>query len=530
MAKTVDTWNLLLLSHGTIPLNFIGLLIFCWIPGQTNAHDPFFAGPIPELRFVIAPDEEASLRREPRKYVRAQFFENAGKSIEVGLKIKGAAGSTRPYDDKPALTINTDRYHREQAFHGMDKFHLNNSVQDETYLHEKIGFALSSGAKVPASRVTHARVRINQRDLGLFVLKEGFDTTFLKNYYPDNKGNLYDGGFLQDIDANLQLDSGPGPEDRRDLKGLLAACREGDPIKRRIALEKALDMNEMISFIAMELMSGHWDGYARNRNNYRIYFEPRTQKAIFMPHGMDQLFADFPAMEFPGAIVAAAIMNDPQSRRLYRRRVEALLPLFEPKAMELVIDPVLKRLKPVVDSLGKDFANRHGQAVIGLRERIKGRYLTLVESVKRRDPGPIVFGPEGFEPIRDWLPQPEQGQPKYVETDQGGRKILSMTAPANAPTVASWRSRATLAKGNYRLEVRMKTEGIVAQMDLKGAGADLRISGGPGRAGLAGNTDWTVRTMDFEVKEAAKDVVLVCEMRCKGGTLHMDPEARIVRK
>ncbi|MEI6323911.1 MAG: CotH kinase family protein, partial [Gemmataceae bacterium] len=382
-------------------MNFIGLVLLFCLPGQVNAHDAFFAGPIPELRFVIAPAEEASLRREPRKYVRAQFIENQGKGVEVGIKIKGAAGSTRPYDDKPALTINMDRYHREQSFHGMDKFHLNNSVQDETYLHEKIGFALSSAAKVPASRVTHARVRINNRDLGLFVLKEGFDTTFLKNYYPDNKGNLYDGGFLQDIDANLQLDIGPGPEDQRDLKALLAACREGDLVKRKIAVEKVLNVDEMISFMAVELMSGHWDGYARNRNNYRIYFNPRSQKAIFLPHGMDQLFADFSAMELPGAIVAAAVMNDPQSRRLYRRRVEALLPLFEPKAMELVIDPVLKRLKPVVDSLGKDFANRHAQAVNGLRERIKGRYLALVESVKRRDPGPIVFGPEGFEPIRD---------------------------------------------------------------------------------------------------------------------------------
>ncbi len=511
-------------------MNFIGLLFLCWLPGQANAHDPFFAGPIPELKFIIAPAEEASLRREPRKYVRAQFLENAGKSVEVGLKIKGAAGSTRPYDDKPALSINMDRYHREQAFHGMDKFHLNNSVQDVTYLHERIGFALSTAAKVPASRVTHARVRINNRDLGLFVLKEGFDTTFLKNYYPDNKGNLYDGGFLQDIDANLELDSGPGPEDRRDLKALLAACREGDPIKRRIALDKALNIDEMISFMAMELMSGHWDGYSRNRNNYRIYFDPKSQKAIFLPHGMDQLFADFPAMELPGAIVAATIMNDPQLRRLYRKRVEALLPLFEPKAMELVIDPVLKRLKPVVDSIGKDFANQHAQAVNGLRERIKGRYLVLVEAVRRRDPGPIVFGPEGFEPIRDWLPQPEQGQPMYAETDQGGRRILSMAAPANAPTVASWRSRATLTKGNYRLEVRMKTEGMVAQMDLKGSGADLRISGEKGRPGLAGNSDWTVRTIDFEVKEAAKDVILVCEMRCKGGKLFMDPDAKIVRK
>ena len=114
---------------------FVGLA-FCL--GQTPT-DAFFSGPVPEIRLQLAPDAENALRNEPRTYVKAQFRANGAKPVEIGIKIKGAAGSTRPYDDRPALTLNMDKYHRGQNFQGMDKFHLNNSVQDPTYLNELIG-------------------------------------------------------------------------------------------------------------------------------------------------------------------------------------------------------------------------------------------------------------------------------------------------------------------------------------------------------------------------------------------------------
>ena len=36
----------------------------------------------------------------------------------------------------------------------------------------------------------------------------------------------------------------------------------------------------------------HWDGYNFNRNNYRVYFDATTGKAVFFCHGMDQAFSD----------------------------------------------------------------------------------------------------------------------------------------------------------------------------------------------------------------------------------------------
>src|SRR5437763_1303957 len=69
-------------------------------------------------------------------------------------------------------------------------------------------------AGVPASRVTHAVVTINGKRRGLYYLKEGYDKHFLKQHFKGRDGNLYDGGFLRDVDQPLQLLTG-----KSDVKG-----------------------------------------------------------------------------------------------------------------------------------------------------------------------------------------------------------------------------------------------------------------------------------------------------------------------
>ncbi len=101
-------------------------------------------------------------------------------------------------------------------------------MQDDSYLHEGLCSELFTAAGLVAPRVTHARVLLNGRDLGLYVLKEGVDKRFLARHFPKAKGNLYDGGFCQDVDEELQKDEGKGVDDRSDLRG----ARRGLPRAR----------------------------------------------------------------------------------------------------------------------------------------------------------------------------------------------------------------------------------------------------------------------------------------------------------
>src|SRR5262249_19170326 len=119
----------------------------------------FFAtGAIPRLKIHIAATNLALLRKDARVYGRATVREGDRVYPEVGVHLKGAAGSFQSIDqNKPALTLNFDKFVEHQSFHGVDKLALNNSVQDPTYMTEAICSELFLAAGVPTPRTTHAR-------------------------------------------------------------------------------------------------------------------------------------------------------------------------------------------------------------------------------------------------------------------------------------------------------------------------------------------------------------------------------------
>src|SRR4026209_1980279 len=76
-------------------------------PGP-NENDAFFTnGTICHIRIEIAATNLNALRQDPRRNVRARVTEGGRTYEEVGIHLKGAAGSFRPIDDqKPAFTLN----------------------------------------------------------------------------------------------------------------------------------------------------------------------------------------------------------------------------------------------------------------------------------------------------------------------------------------------------------------------------------------------------------------------------------------
>src|SRR5262249_41244018 len=138
---------------------------------------------------AIGPEEMNSLRRQPRTCVPATISEGEAVYTNVLIRLRGSAGSFRPINDKPGLTIKIEK--GAPRLHGLKKFHLNNCAQDRTYLNEWLCDDLFRLAGVPSLRVTHALVEINGRFLGLYLLKESFDGDFLAQYFHSTKGNLY---------------------------------------------------------------------------------------------------------------------------------------------------------------------------------------------------------------------------------------------------------------------------------------------------------------------------------------------------
>ena len=280
-------------------------------------------GAVWRLRLEVASEDLKSLRSNPRQYVHATLREGTNVLRDVAVRLKGSS-SFRSVDGKPSFTADCDRFRAGQRFHGLSKIHLNNSLEDPSYLNEKLGSELFRSASLPAPRVAHALVELNGRRLGLYVLKEGFAEEFLARHFQRTDGNLYEpeAGVAPDVTGPMTRNSGDGPDDNLDLRRLATASAQ-DPSQRWKALREVLDVDRFLTFMTMEVLSGHRDGYCLARNNYRLYHEPASNRFIFLPDGMDQLFgrADFPVEPHMAGVVAKAVLETQEGRQAYRERL-----------------------------------------------------------------------------------------------------------------------------------------------------------------------------------------------------------------
>lgn len=503
-------------------------------PKVKDASDTFFAhGTIPKIKIEISKIELDKLRQKDREYVKCTVIEdNKTRYEDVGIHLKGAAGSFRPFDDRPALSLNFNKF-KKQKFHDLDKIHLNNSVQDGSFLSELICGELYLAQNVPTARTTHCFVTLNGRDLGFYVLKEGYNKTFLKRYFDNPSGNLYDGGFLQEIDANLKLMNGEGAEDRKDLKELVKACREPNQELRWKRMDELLDVERFITFMALEHMLCHWDGYCQQRNNYRIYFDPKSKKAVFIPHGMDQMFGDpnYPILHVPQALVASEVMKNPAWRVRYRERINEMMPLFVPATkFHQRIDELVKRIQPVIAAWNKQAAIEFVNQANGLKERIKNRAVVLEKLNAVQDPKPFLFDANGITVVPNWEERRETNAKLERLAPAGQPRSLSITAAPDGRTIASWRSRITLPAGTYRFAAMAKAENIQSTKDFSGLGAGLRISGRERTNSLVGTCDWKLISFEFTIDQPSQEVELVAELRGTSGTVQFKEDSlRIIK-
>ena len=87
------------------------------IPGERL----FTGGKVPTFKITVEGPALAVLEKNDRSYVRATVTEGTNVFKDVGIHLKGAAGSFRPLDaDKPAFTLNFDKFVDDQNFHGLD--------------------------------------------------------------------------------------------------------------------------------------------------------------------------------------------------------------------------------------------------------------------------------------------------------------------------------------------------------------------------------------------------------------------------
>jgi hypothetical protein len=469
--------------------------------------------------------------RPERIDVRATVREGGKIYTNVAVHLKGSY-SFQPIDEKPSLTLNFDKFAPGQKFHGHTKIHLNNSVQDPSYLSEQLARELFRSVGVPAPRAGQALVSINGRELGLCVLIEGANKQWVKRNFASTKGNLYDGGSGGEITRALEADSGENRDNRTDLTNLVKAAREPDLKKRFARLNELLDVEEFITFAATEAFLGHWDGYAIGGNNYRLFNDATRGKMVFIPGGLDQLFVVSSAPNYSitpvfKGLVARNLFAIPEARQRYMQRIEALSTNeFRVAALHARVD----RLAAQALAGLKDHPAARRQIEQGA-EYLKARISSRAQFVARQlaaPPRPVQLAGPGELRLANWSYKGGTVLPAASSRlMQGDRQILRVTGRGPGSTGA-WRSTVLLGTGRYEFTGLARTEGVTAQPGVTN-GVILRMSGERSVEGITISDEWKTLRYEFEV-QGVEDVEFICEFRGAQGMGWFDVNSLRLRR
>lgn len=491
-------------------------------PPPLPGADLFADGAMHRLRIELTPDAAASLRRDPRKFVPITVAERGRVYRNVGAHLKGAVGSFRSLDDKPALTLDFSKFNPGQRFHGLRRIHLNNAVEDPSYLREELGGELFRRAGVPALRVAHARVELNGRQLGLYVLKEGVTEDFLGGYFTRVDGSLYDTDWGHDVDTRMKRLSGPTDDQgQADLGALADAARETDRDLRWARLSAVLDLDRFLTFMSVEVMLGHGDGYCMNRNNFRVYHDMDGGKIVFIPQGMDEILGSTPLPWKPqmAGLVARAILGTAEGQKQYRERFQRVLESdFRPQSLARRVDELLQALRPALE--GAEFDSIRQEAAL-LKERISQRAEDLRKQLACPEPTLVEFR-DGVACLGGWHATDGASSQK-MEQGRGPDGIPALHIQAGRATSSSWRTTVLLEPGSYQFGGRARVGGVKPLPFGTAQGAGLRVSGTV-RQGekLIGDSAWKDLAVAFQVLSTNSEVELVCELRAGGGEAWFD--------
>ncbi len=371
--------------------------------GQTDraGNGDYLFDPPRLLSFSISipATELEAMHSGSHRYGHCTLTEGGQSLADVGIRYKGNPAKEAA-TGKPDFNVEFNEFVSGQKFHGMRRLILLASRGDSSHLSAPIGWELFRNAGVPAARCGFAKVELNGRELGLYLIVEGVDRDFIRRYFPKSKGNLYDEGVHTDVDGKLEKYGEPNSTDQLDVDALATATKQVDPNLRWTELQRLLDVDRFLTYTALEVMLWLEDSYAIEGKKFRIYHDPATDRMVFFPKNVEEVFekTDGPLVPDWRGLVARAVLTTPQGREQYHKTVAGLLEtVFKPDSVTARARELAAVMRPAVIGTHADAAQKFDAAVEQFCDSVNRRASFIAAQLKTAPPS----GGEEAKLIRD---------------------------------------------------------------------------------------------------------------------------------
>jgi spore coat protein H len=293
-----------------------------------QADDLFDASVVEELRLYIHPDDWSQLRAHylQNTWYLADLCWRGLTAANIGIRSRGSGSRSNV---KPGLTVRFNKY-VDQQFLGLTELVLDNSLQDPSFLRERLSMLLFRRMGIAAPREAYARLYVNDEYFGLYSMVEAIDRQFLARSFGEDGGALHEYRWME---PQFYFES-PGddwerfararfePRTSQDDSGLetigqmvrvMNEASDGEFVERASGF---LDLKHFLKQVAVENYLADADGLLGlwGMNNFYLYRFVGTTRFQFIPWDKDVTFGN------PGQSIWFNVDSNVLTRRALAQR------------------------------------------------------------------------------------------------------------------------------------------------------------------------------------------------------------------
>jgi hypothetical protein len=213
----------------------------------------------------------------------------------IGFRLRG---NTSRYADKKSFKISFNSFVQGQKWFELEKLNLNGEHNDPSILRSYTAAYCLNSADLISPRNSYVKLFVNNEYKGLYYNTEHIDEEFLKKrFINDDNGNLYKASYGADLTylgnnpSNYfnfyELKTNKNSNDYSGLINFLNVLNNSNDQDFPCAIQQVFDVESYLKTLAIEILCGHWDGHAYNKNNFYLYQRPSDNKFMLIEYDMD---------------------------------------------------------------------------------------------------------------------------------------------------------------------------------------------------------------------------------------------------
>lgn len=268
----------------------------------------------PEALFTLAematieleiPEEtwrKITTKASDKDYYECDVTINGERLDPIAIRTKGASSLDDVQmmkSDRYSFTLKLNKYKKGQEYHRLTKLLLKNNIWDATQMKDAIVYDMCRFIGLPAPLTNYARVCINGKLFGYYLMVEPVDKHFCRRNWPDEVTNIYKpyhnlaytGEDMKQYAAISDYAKVKGGE--ASMKRVVEALRSVDEGKD---IEEHIDVESVMKYMALQTMVVNFDCMTgHNTQNY--YLREADGKISLIPWDYNLAWGGYPEDE-----------------------------------------------------------------------------------------------------------------------------------------------------------------------------------------------------------------------------------------